>query len=377
VDTSYAVLIPLLNPNEPEAAIAALHIQEGQTITQGDLLCTLETTKSTVDLASEMSGYVIHLGFNQGDIARAGDTLCYIAPDPEWRPPVGEIQPLQSGEATKVLINGDPSIIPEGLRITQPALALAEQNGVDLGKLPQDRLMTESLLRTFLEVESGHILPNTPGIDIDPTAVIIYGGGGHGKALIDLVRILRVYHIVGILDDGIPSGETIMDLPVLGGEEVLPTLFDQGVRLAINAVGGIGDLTVREKVFRKLAQAGFSSPAVVHPTSFIEPSASLSPGVQIFPHAYIGSQASIGFGCIINTNAILSHDCILNDLANISPGAVLAGEVQIGAGVLVGMGATINLQVKIGAGARIGNGATVKEDVPEKGIVRAGTIWPE
>jgi acetyltransferase-like isoleucine patch superfamily enzyme len=40
------------------------------------------------------------------------------------------------------------------------------------------------------------------------------------------------------------------------------------------------------------------------------------------------------------------------------------------------MGATINLNVKIGAGARIGNGATVKSDVPEKGIVRAGSIWP-
>jgi acetyltransferase-like isoleucine patch superfamily enzyme len=40
------------------------------------------------------------------------------------------------------------------------------------------------------------------------------------------------------------------------------------------------------------------------------------------------------------------------------------------------MGATINLQVSIGAGARIGNGATVKSDVPERGMVRAGAIWP-
>jgi acetyltransferase-like isoleucine patch superfamily enzyme len=40
------------------------------------------------------------------------------------------------------------------------------------------------------------------------------------------------------------------------------------------------------------------------------------------------------------------------------------------------MGATINLRVSLGAGARIGNGATVKEDVPAKGIVRAGSTWP-
>jgi acetyltransferase-like isoleucine patch superfamily enzyme len=50
--------------------------------------------------------------------------------------------------------------------------------------------------------------------------------------------------------------------------------------------------------------------------------------------------------------------------------------VWTGSGVLIGMGATVNLQVKIGAGTRIGNGATVKADIPEKGVIRAGTIWP-
>jgi acetyltransferase-like isoleucine patch superfamily enzyme len=41
------------------------------------------------------------------------------------------------------------------------------------------------------------------------------------------------------------------------------------------------------------------------------------------------------------------------------------------------MGVTVNLRVNIGNHARIGNAATIKQDVPEEGIVRAGTIWPE
>ena len=62
---------------------------------------------------------------------------------------------------------------------------------------------------------------------------------------------------------------------------------------------------------------------------------------------------------------------------NISPGAVLAGSVEIGTGTLIGMGTTINLGVTIGENARVGNGATVKTDVPDGMIVKAGTIWPE
>ena len=120
--------------------------------------------------------------------------------------------------------------------------------------------------------------------------------------------------------------------------------YQQGVRLAVNAVGGIGDVAVRIKIFQRIAQAGFACPAVVHPTAFVEASAQLSPGVQVFPHAYVGSDVRVGFGSIINTGAIVSHDCILGDYTNLSPGAILAGAVQVGSGALIGMGATINLR---------------------------------
>ena len=41
------------------------------------------------------------------------------------------------------------------------------------------------------------------------------------------------------------------------------------------------------------------------------------------------------------------------------------------------MGVTINLNVEVGNGARIGNGATIKSDVPDNGIIRAGSNWPD
>ena len=55
---------------------------------------------------------------------------------------------------------------------------------------------------------------------------------------------------------------------------------------------------------------------------------------------------------------------------------MLDGDVQVAGGALAGMGATINLPVSIGGVARIGNGAAAKSDVPERGMVRAGAIWP-
>jgi len=366
------ILIPLLNPNEVDASLVSLAAGEGQAIRKGDLLATLETTKSTGELYAEGDGFIIGLRFRQGDTVRAGEVLAYLAEKAGAVPPAAD-RPA-SGAGSR---DGSQEFIPQGLRITQPALALARQSGLDLSRLPAGPLVTETQVRALLDQ------PPTPAAAqpttrpaFDPAAILVYGGGGHGKSVIDLLRLLNTYRLAGVIDDGLEPGSTILGVPVLGGGDRLSELHGQGIRLAVNAVGGIGNISARMRVFERLAQAGMACPAVVHPTAFVEASARLSAGVQVFPHAYVGSDAEVGFGAIVNTGAIVSHDCRLGDYSNVSPGAMLAGGVQLGERVLVGMGATLNLEVKAGPGARIGNGATVKADVPAGGIVRAGTIWP-
>jgi UDP-perosamine 4-acetyltransferase len=242
-----------------------------------------------------------------------------------------------------------------------------------LETLPHDVWITEDVVRKHAK---GKIPVEIPDGKFDSKSLIVYGGGGHGKALIDLIRTLGTYSLVGILDDGLAPGKQVMGIPVLGGSEALEILKSRGIENAVNAVGGIGDMQSRVRVFKILRKAGFGCPTVIHPTAFIEESAQLKDGTQVFPHAYIGSDVEIGTGVIINTAAVVSHDCRISDYANVAPGALLAGSVEIGEGALIGMGTTINLNVSIGAGARVGNSAVVKADVPIKGIVRAGAVWP-
>lgn len=357
--------IPLINPNEPEALLAELHVEESQKVAAGDLICTLETTKSTAEVEAESEGYILGLRYSAGDTVHAGDVLCYLTESPDVEIPLGDTGNQPQTEADEP---------PEGLRITTPALILAREQGVPLEKFPIGPLVTEKMVQEYTQGASA--LFAVPEAEFDAAAVVIYGAGGHGKSLIDLVRSMSTYRIIGIVDDSVEVGTSIMGVSVLGGGEVLPDLHKKGVRLAINAVGGIGNVSVRVKVFRRILEAGFSCPAVLHPTAFVEASAELAAGVQVFPHAYVGSEAWVGFGSIVNTGAIISHDCSLGSHVNISPGAILAGEVKVGDGALIGMGVTVNLGAKVGAGARVGNGATVKSDVPANGVVRAGAVWP-
>jgi acetyltransferase EpsM len=371
------VLIPLLNPNEPEANLASISVEEGQHIEKGAVLCTLETTKTTAEVEAQHSGYIVHLRFQEGQTANAGDILCYLADSPDWKPP----------DDDRDFVKATPENaqhIPEGLRITQPALSLARQENLDLNLLPLGPLITESMVSELMQSNSPleNSLEESPS-SFNAAAIVIYGGGGHGKKLVDLIRRLGSFHIIGILDDGIaalkPDGSPtdVMGVPILGGGDNLPQLHSKGVQLASNGMGGIGNPNLRIRVFHRLADAGMACPALIDPSALVEASAVVSAGVQVFPLAYVGSLAKVGFGVIVNNNAVISHDCHVGNYANISPGALVAGSVEIGEGALIGMGATIHLGVKIGRRARIGNGATVKASVPENGVVQAGAIWPK
>lgn len=212
---------------------------------------------------------------------------------------------------------------------------------------------------------------------LDPAALLIFGGGGHGKTVIDLVRAMRTYRIVGVLDDGLPPGSEVLGAPVLGGAADLPEWYRRGIGMAVNAVGGIGNAPLRARIFDMLRKEGFTFPTLVHPSAVVEHSAQLEAGVQVFAHAYVGSAARVGFGTVINTSAIVHHDCVIGKIVNLSPGATLAGNVRVEDQAQIGMLATVNLKVKIGAGARLGNGCTVKADVPAGRRVYAGAVWPE
>ena len=205
--------------------------------------------------------------------------------------------------------------------------------------------------------------------------ILIYGAGGHAKTVISLLRLLD-WDIAGIIDDGVDAGRLVSGVPVLGNGDLLPKLRADGVDSVVNAVGGIGNFSVRWKIFERLQKLDFSFPTLIHPAAFVEDTVTLADGIQVLAQSYISSESTVGFGTLINAGVIISHDGMIGKCVNLSPGALLAGQVTVEDFAQIGMGATVNLGVTVGTRARVGNGSTVKSDVPADGRVYAGTVWP-
>ncbi len=359
------VLVPLLNANEPEARLIEIHVTDGQPVEKGAVLFTMETTKAAADVEAPESGFIRVLA-GEGDTFAVGDRLAVITETADEEIATKDERRKREAQAS------DTQRMPADIRITKPARALAEQLGVDLSSLPTGKLVTEAIVRQHAGAGSAPQISAAPASNAE---IVVYGGGGHAKTVMELVQSIGAFRIAGIIDDGIAAGTEVLGYRVLGGREVLPDLVEKGIRLAANGVGGIIDINVRVRLFELLGAQGFAFPILAHPRATVERSAWLGDGVQVFANAYVGSSAVVHPRSMINTNAVVSHDCEIGAYTHIAPGALLAGHVHVGERALVGMGVTTAIGVKIGSHVRIGNGAVIYADVPDKTIIPAGKVW--
>jgi sugar O-acyltransferase (sialic acid O-acetyltransferase NeuD family) len=364
------IRVPLLNANEPEARLVDVHVVDGQAVEKATRLFTIETTKAASDIEAPEAGF-IRLLVTKGATLAVGDLLAVITETVEEQLEYDRVDEERGTDIRQIPTKSSRKTATVDLRITKPARALADFLGVDLRILPTDQLVTEDVVRRYAGVKLGIAIPAA-----DKPLILIYGGGGHAKSVMEIVQQNKTHTIVGIVDDDQDlTGKKVLGIPVLGTRLLLPLLMEQGVRLAVNGVGGILDIIIRVKIYELLEGAGFSFPTLVHPRATIEPSAKVGEGVQVFANAYVGPEANLHPRCMINTNAVISHDCIIEAYTHIAPGALLAGHVHVGTRTLVGMGVTTAIGVRIGDGARIGNGAILLADVPEKTIIQAGRFW--
>jgi len=204
-------------------------------------------------------------------------------------------------------------------------------------------------------------------VDRPAERLLVWGGGGHGKVVADLVRACGG-ELAGYLDSDPaklgrvvePGGGRVVltpgDLRDASGEIRRPDGVD-GFALAV------GDNRLRWEC--RLALTGLPLPALVHPAAVVSPSARLGDGTVVFAGAVLNAAARLGEAVIVNTAAVIEHDCDLDDAVHVSPGAVLAGGVKVGAHAWIGAGATVIQGVRVGAGAVIGAGAVVIGDVPD------------
>lgn len=191
--------------------------------------------------------------------------------------------------------------------------------------------------------------------------LLLVGGGGHCRSVLDCIRRLNRYDAFGIVER--EGGEGLSSVPVVGTDADLPALYEAGWREAVVTLGSIGNSERRRALYDLLKKTGFTLPVIADPSAVISADARIEEGVFIGKLAVVNAGTHIGRCAIINTGAIIEHECEIGGFAHISPGAILCGSVTVEENTHIGAGTVIRQRMRIGGNTLIGIGSTVVKDI--------------
>jgi len=154
--------------------------------------------------------------------------------------------------------------------------------------------------------------------------IILIGGGGHCKSVIDVVEQEGKFKIAGIVDNNLDIGDKILNYEVIGNDSDLVNLRKK-YQYALVTVGQIKTPNIRIKLFNILKELKFKLPVIISPQAYVSKYSFIDEGSVIMHNALVNSGAKVGKNCIINTKALIEHDVVIEDNCHISTGAIVNG----------------------------------------------------
>lgn len=187
--------------------------------------------------------------------------------------------------------------------------------------------------------------------------ILLVGGGGHCRSVIDVIEVENRFTIAGIIDKKEFLGQKVLGYSVIGCDDDLSELFKK-YTFALVTVGQIRSNTLRVKLFNTLKNIGYTLPRVISPLAYVSKHAVIDEGSVVMHHSLINANAKVGKNCIINTKALIEHDAVIKEHCHISTCSVINGGVVVQENSFVG------------------SNATTKESIQVQGFIKAGSVVP-
>ena len=185
--------------------------------------------------------------------------------------------------------------------------------------------------------------------------IILFGGGGHCKSVIDVIEQEAKYKIAGIIDKKELIGSEVLGYKVIGCDDDL-NMLKENFAYALVTVGHVKSNVPRVKLFKLLQELGFELPTIISPLAYVSKHAHIDEGSIVMHHALVNSNAKVGKNCIINSKALIEHDATIEDNCHIATASVINGGIVVKANTFYG------------------SNATSKEYIEVSGFIKAGSV---
>jgi UDP-N-acetylbacillosamine N-acetyltransferase len=198
---------------------------------------------------------------------------------------------------------------------------------------------------------------------LDSKKVFIFGYSGHAYVIIESF-LAAGYTIAGYFDFQ-EADANPYQIPYCGSEREV----DVKAIVKHNYVfPAIGDNRIREKLVVFFNQNALNQLTVIDPSAHVSRSAKLGKSTFVGKNAMVNALAEVGEGVVLNTASLVEHECKIESFVHVAPGAILCGNVWVGARCFLGAQSVVKQGLKISNDNVIGAGSVVLKDLMAPGI---------
>lgn len=197
--------------------------------------------------------------------------------------------------------------------------------------------------------------------------IVIIGGGSFLGNLINYIESMEKYEIIGYTD--VFDKGSFWEIPYLGDDSVLATLYQNGVKNAVIAIGNrLSDTHIKQQVVNKAKSIGFTFPVIHGVNVVVHRGVEIGEGTILRDACVVQTNCKIGRFAMIGDHAIISHDTVIGDYTQVVSGCVLGRGLKIGNSVFFGFSAVVTNDLTIIDGCTIGAQSLVNKDCLIKGL---------
>jgi sugar O-acyltransferase (sialic acid O-acetyltransferase NeuD family) len=356
IDNDYKlVYIPQLGVNDLKVTVVRWHAKEGMQVKSGDLLCSVESTKTAYDVESEFEG-VFSMFFEEGDEVDITD-------------PVGSVFKNKSvyDEMSKELSKKFGKNKTQTQTVTQKAIKKAKELGVDISLITKAGVIKEKDVVDYystLDVKKPDL--NSLNILDDKNNIVIYGSGKGAITVLETLSFDKKNNVICFIDDDSSRHGLLNNIPVILSEFFLSNFkYLSKIKVACE----IANSNFRLNLIKRLEKMGIELMNVIHSDTYISPSVKIGKGNFIKAGAIIDTNTYIGDCCIIDNGVVIPHDNKIGNGCHLAPGVTLGSSIEIGDKSVIGIGASVSTNIKIGRNVIIGVGSSVVSNIPDNSIV--------
>jgi acetyltransferase-like isoleucine patch superfamily enzyme len=361
------VTIPTTDVNSESVSVVRWYVEDRATVTAGELLVEIETSKAILDVEAP-SGGVLLRACEEGDQVKLDAPLGHL---------FESAQALEQFEREQASVS--VAVAAGDGRVTVPARRRAAELGLDIDEIARgtDALISTKIVEAFAARNGNGTSPDLPDPLEAPPGVrrlVIIGAGLGATQVIDILGHDDEQQAVAVVDDNRDRfGDVVEGVPVVGGVERAVELFADGAfDAAVIAIST--SVPARTRLRERCDQAGLPLANVIDPTARIATGVRFGTGNIICANCHFGVSTVVGDNNFISAYNSFDHHSELGSDISTGPGCMTSGLVHIGDRCRLGTGVFVEPHVTLGGGVQVASGAIIVASVPAEHAVKARVV---